>query len=55
MIGNLGMGEILLILVVFLLLFGAKRLPDVAKGLGRSVKAFKEGMNEPEDKKPEDK
>jgi sec-independent protein translocase protein TatA len=54
MLPNVGMGELLIILVIVLLLFGAKRLPDVAKGLGRSIKAFKEGMNEttsePEDK-----
>ena len=38
---NLGGWEIVLILVLILLLFGAKRLPKVAKGLGESVKEFK--------------
>lgn len=46
MLPNVGMGELVVILVIVLILFGAKRLPEVAKGLGRSVKAFKEGMNE---------
>ena len=38
---NFGGGEILLILLVLLLLFGAKRLPDTARGLGRSLRIFK--------------
>jgi sec-independent protein translocase protein TatA len=46
MLPNVGMGELVIILVIVLVLFGAKRLPEVAKGLGRSVKAFKEGMDE---------
>jgi sec-independent protein translocase protein TatA len=47
MLPNVGMGELILILVIALILFGPKRLPEVAKGLGRSIKAFKEGMSEP--------
>jgi len=54
MLPNVGMGELIVILIIVLLLFGAKRLPDVAKSLGRSVKAFKEGMNEPEEDKAEE-
>ncbi len=46
MLPNVGMGELVLILAIILILFGAKRLPDVAKSIGRSIKAFKEGMNE---------
>lgn len=49
------MGELIIILVIILVLFGAKRLPDVAKGLGRSVKAFKEGMEEGTAEKKDDK
>jgi sec-independent protein translocase protein TatA len=41
MFRNFGAGEILLVLVVVLLLFGAKRLPDAARGLGRSLRIFK--------------
>ena len=46
LIGNLGMGELIIILVIILLLFGAKKIPDLMKGLGRGVRSFKEGMNE---------
>ncbi len=46
MLPNLGMSELIVILVIVLLLFGAKRLPDVAKGIGRSIKAFKDGIDE---------
>jgi sec-independent protein translocase protein TatA len=48
---NVGMGELVIILVIVLLLFGAKRLPEVAKGLGKSLKSFKDGMNEGVDSK----
>lgn len=41
MLGNLKPGEILLIVLVVFLLFGAKRLPDAARGLGRSMRIFK--------------
>ena len=46
MLPNVGMSELIVILVIVLLLFGAKRLPEVAKGLGKSIKAFKQGMEE---------
>ncbi len=55
MIGGLGVTEILLILLIILLLFGAKRLPEIAKGMGKSVKEFKKGMKDiEEDIKKED-
>ncbi len=38
---NLGAPEILIILFIVLLLFGAKRLPDMARGMGRSLRIFK--------------
>ena len=53
MLPNVGMGELLVILCIILILFGAKRLPEVAKGLGRSIKAFKDGMNESSESHPE--
>jgi len=54
--GKLGWPEILLIVAVLLLLFGGKKIPELMKGLGRGVKEFKEGMNNPDgDKKPETK
>ena len=43
---GLGTGEILIILFVILLLFGAKKLPELAKGLGKGVKEFKKAQNE---------
>lgn len=46
---NLGTTEILLIVAVLFLLFGASRLPQLAKSLGQSRKAFKEGMREAEE------
>jgi len=42
MIGSLGMPELLIIFMVILLLFGAKRLPELAKGLGRGIREFKD-------------
>ena len=52
-LGNIGTGEIILIALVVLLLFGGKKIPEMMKGLGRGVKSFKEGMKEEEDKPAE--
>ncbi len=49
---NIGWGEIVLILAIVLLLFGAKRLPELARSLGRSLREFKKGRDEGE---PSDK
>jgi sec-independent protein translocase protein TatA len=43
---GLGYQELLLILVIVLILFGAQRLPDLARSLGSSVKEFKKGVTE---------
>ena len=43
---GLGTGEILVILFVILLLFGAKKLPELAKGWGKGVNEFKKAQNE---------
>jgi sec-independent protein translocase protein TatA len=45
---GLGYQELLIILVIVLILFGANRLPELAKSLGSSVKEFKKGVNEAE-------
>ena len=45
-LGNIGTGEIILIALVVLLLWGGKKIPELMKGLGKGVKSFKEGMNE---------
>jgi sec-independent protein translocase protein TatA len=42
---NIGPGELVLIFAVVLLLFGAKRVPEVARSLGRSITEFKRAMN----------
>jgi len=43
---GLGYQELLIILVIVLVLFGANRLPELARSLGSSVKEFKKGINE---------
>lgn len=43
---GLGMPEVIIIVFLFLLLFGAKRIPDLMKSLGKGVRSFKEGINE---------
>jgi sec-independent protein translocase protein TatA len=43
---QLGPAEILIILAVFLLLFGAKKLPELARSLGRSSTEFRKGLKE---------
>lgn len=48
-IGGLGTGEILLIVLVVLLLFGGRKLPELMRGLGRGVKEFKDAVEKPLD------
>ena len=42
----IGAPEIIFIVLIVLLLFGGKKIPELMKGLGKGVKSFKEGMNE---------
>ena len=44
-LGGMGGGEIFLLLVIILLLFGAKRIPDLARGIGKGIKEFKDARN----------
>ena len=44
----IGTWEIVAIVLIILLLFGGKKIPELMKGLGKGVKSFKEGMNEVE-------
>lgn len=44
-LGNLGAGEIIIIALIVLLLFGGKKIPELMKGLGKGVRSFKEGVN----------
>ena len=46
MLPNVGFTELLLIAGIALLLFGPKRIPEAARGLGQAFKAFKEGLKE---------
>ena len=51
-IGGLGTPELIVIVLVIFLLFGATRLPQLAKALGQSKKAFREGIEEGERETP---
>jgi sec-independent protein translocase protein TatA len=44
--GNFGFGEILIILVIVLLLFGAKRIPEIAGSLGKGINEFKRNLSD---------
>ena len=50
MFGGLGFQELILIVLIILLLFGAKKIPELMKGLGKGVKSFKDGVNGVDDK-----
>lgn len=43
---NLGTGEVIIICLAILLLFGAKRIPELARSLGKGINSFKQGMND---------
>ena len=45
-LGGLGMPEIILILLIVILLFGAKKIPELAKGLGKGIREFKDASKE---------
>lgn len=63
MFGNLGVGEWIIIFLVILILFGAKKIPDLAQGLGKGIREFKKAVKDVEgdvkkessDKKTENK
>jgi sec-independent protein translocase protein TatA len=52
-LGGLGTGEIILLVVVLLIFFGGKRIPELARGLGKGIREFKDAKNGESDKKPE--
>lgn len=54
-IGGLGMQELLLILIVAVLLFGGKKIPEVAKGLGEGIRNFKDALKNGDEKVDEKK
>ncbi|MDI6890919.1 MAG: twin-arginine translocase TatA/TatE family subunit [Thermodesulfovibrionales bacterium] len=46
---GLGMQELIIILVIVLVLFGATRLPEIGKGIGQAIRNFRKGMSEPDE------
>lgn len=46
-IGGIGFQEIIVVLLIVLLFYGGKKVPEMMRGLGQGVKAFKDGMNSP--------
>ena len=46
---GLGMQELLIILVIVIVLFGATRLPEIGKGVGQAIRNFKKGVSEPDE------
>ena len=49
MFGSFGMTELIIILAIVLVLFGAKRLPELASGMGKAIKNFKKATTEPDE------
>ncbi|MBO4612263.1 MAG: twin-arginine translocase TatA/TatE family subunit [Bacteroidaceae bacterium] len=45
-LGGIGIQELLIVLLIVLLLYGGKKVPEMMRGLGQGVKAFKDGMND---------
>lgn len=54
-LGGIGTGELLLIILAILLIFGGKKIPELMRGMGKGVKEFKDAMNEPTETKKEEK
>lgn len=52
MFGKLGMGELLIILLIVLVLFGASKLPQIGAGLGQSIRGFKRALGGEDEPKP---
>lgn len=48
MFGNLGMGELLIVLVLVLLFFGAKRIPEISASFGKGIREFKKNVSDVE-------
>lgn len=49
MFGRIGVGQILIILAIFVVLFGYKKLPELGKGLGQALRNFKRSVEEPDE------
>ena len=48
--GRIGMPELFIILVIVVMIFGANRIPEIFKGVGKGIKEFKNASRDPEDK-----
>ena len=51
---GIGIGELLIIFFILVLIFGAKRLSGLGRGMGQAIRGFKEEVKEPDDQKSED-
>jgi|TergutMp193P3_1026864.scaffolds.fasta_scaffold277923_2 sec-independent protein translocase protein TatA len=49
MLGNIGTSELLIIFLIILVFFGAKKIPDLASGLGKGIRSFKKALNTDEE------
>ena len=54
MFGKLGLPELLIILVIVILIFGANRLPEIGRGIGRGIRNFKDATKNDKDKDDKD-
>lgn len=55
MLPNIGWGELMLVFLIVLLLFGARRLPEIGRSIGKAIQSFKKGISEESDTQEEDK
>ena len=55
MLGGLGMPELIIILVIILVIFGAGKLPQIGEGMGKAIRNFKTGISNKEESKEPDK
>jgi sec-independent protein translocase protein TatA len=53
MLGGLGMPELIIILVIILVIFGAGKLPQIGEGMGKAIRNFKTGISKEESKEPD--
>jgi sec-independent protein translocase protein TatA len=49
MLGNFGMGEMIIVLLIVLVLFGAKRIPEISASFGKGIREFKRNVNDVQD------
>jgi sec-independent protein translocase protein TatA len=54
MFGKLGLPELLIILVIVILIFGANRLPDIGRGIGKGIRNFKDATKNDQDRDDKD-